>query len=80
VDFFQGWADDVDFKNKTITIEEAVDEYVMSMYRGTPLLTPSHRLVHHRVWHLPQIGMRGTLGSREKRRGRRRWKRDECLI
>jgi NADH dehydrogenase FAD-containing subunit len=28
VDFFQGWADDVDFKNKTITIEEAVDEYV----------------------------------------------------
>jgi NADH dehydrogenase FAD-containing subunit len=28
VDFFQGWADDVDFKSKTITIEEAVDEYV----------------------------------------------------
>ncbi|KAL5412264.1 hypothetical protein PMIN06_009423 [Paraphaeosphaeria minitans] len=26
VDFFQGWADQVDFKNKKITIEEAVEE------------------------------------------------------
>jgi NADH dehydrogenase len=26
VSFFQGWADDVDFKNKTITIEQAVDD------------------------------------------------------
>lgn len=25
-DFFQGWADEVDFKNKKITIEEAADE------------------------------------------------------
>ncbi|KAI0611949.1 FAD/NAD(P)-binding domain-containing protein [Pyrenophora tritici-repentis] len=26
VEFIQGWADDVDFKNKTITIEQAVDD------------------------------------------------------
>ncbi|RMZ72058.1 nadh dehydrogenase [Pyrenophora seminiperda CCB06] len=26
VEFIQGWADDVDFKNKTITVEEAVDD------------------------------------------------------
>ena len=26
VDFFQGWADSVDFKNKTVTIEESVDD------------------------------------------------------
>lgn len=26
VSFFQGWADAVDFKNKTVTIEEAVDD------------------------------------------------------
>lgn len=26
VDFFQGWADAVDFKNKKVTIEEAVDD------------------------------------------------------
>ncbi|KAJ8109573.1 hypothetical protein OPT61_g7358 [Boeremia exigua] len=26
VDFVQGWADDVDFKNKTLTIEQAVDD------------------------------------------------------
>lgn len=31
VDFFQGWADDVDFKNKTITIEEAVDDPLQGM-------------------------------------------------
>jgi NADH dehydrogenase FAD-containing subunit len=31
VDFFQGWADDVDFKNKTITIEEAVDDPTQGM-------------------------------------------------
>lgn len=26
VNFFQGWADAVDFKNKTVTIEEGVDD------------------------------------------------------
>ncbi|KAH7081826.1 pyridine nucleotide-disulfide oxidoreductase-domain-containing protein [Paraphoma chrysanthemicola] len=31
VDFFQGWADDVDFKNKTITIEQAVDDPTQGM-------------------------------------------------
>ncbi|CAO2654415.1 Nn.00g111480.m01.CDS01 [Neocucurbitaria sp. VM-36] len=31
VSFFQGWADDVDFKNKTITIEEAVDDPAQGM-------------------------------------------------
>ncbi|KAH7410363.1 pyridine nucleotide-disulfide oxidoreductase-domain-containing protein [Phaeosphaeria sp. MPI-PUGE-AT-0046c] len=31
VDFFQGWADDVDFGNKTITIEEAVDDPTQGM-------------------------------------------------
>ncbi|KAF1848303.1 FAD/NAD(P)-binding domain-containing protein [Cucurbitaria berberidis CBS 394.84] len=31
VSFFQGWADDVDFKNKTITIEEAVDDPTQGM-------------------------------------------------
>jgi NADH dehydrogenase FAD-containing subunit len=31
VDFVQGWADDVDFKNKTITIEEAVDDPTQGM-------------------------------------------------
>ncbi|KAH5692304.1 hypothetical protein HBI44_163160 [Parastagonospora nodorum] len=31
VDFFQGWADDVDFKNKSITIEEAVDDPTQGM-------------------------------------------------
>ncbi|KAI8939021.1 hypothetical protein NX059_004864 [Plenodomus lindquistii] len=31
VDFFQGWADDVDFKNKTITVEEAVDDPLQGM-------------------------------------------------
>jgi NADH dehydrogenase FAD-containing subunit len=31
VDFFQGWADDVDFKNKTITIEQAVDDPLQGM-------------------------------------------------
>lgn len=31
VDFFQGWADDVDFKNRTITIEEAVDDPTQGM-------------------------------------------------
>ena len=25
-EFIQGWADDVDFKNRTITVEEAVDD------------------------------------------------------
>jgi NADH dehydrogenase FAD-containing subunit len=31
VDFFQGWADDVDFKNKTITIEQSVDDPMQGM-------------------------------------------------
>lgn len=31
VDFFHGWADNVDFKNKTITIEEAVDDPTQGM-------------------------------------------------
>lgn len=31
VDFFQGWADDVDFKQKTVTIEEAVDDPLQGM-------------------------------------------------
>jgi hypothetical protein len=26
VAYFQGWADSVDFRNKTVTIEEAVDD------------------------------------------------------
>jgi NADH dehydrogenase len=38
VDFFQGWADDVDFKNKTITIEEAVDD----PKQGVALTTDRH--------------------------------------
>ncbi|KAF2028773.1 nucleotide-binding domain-containing protein [Setomelanomma holmii] len=38
VDFFQGWADDVDFKNKTITIEEAVDDPT----QGLALTTDRH--------------------------------------
>lgn len=38
VDFFQGWADDVDFKNKTITIEEAVDD----PKQGMALTTDRH--------------------------------------
>lgn len=31
VGFFQGWADDVDFKNKTITIEEAIADPTQGM-------------------------------------------------
>lgn len=31
LDFFQGWADDVDFKTKTVTIEEAVDDPTQGM-------------------------------------------------
>ncbi|OAL45042.1 FAD/NAD(P)-binding domain-containing protein [Pyrenochaeta sp. DS3sAY3a] len=31
VSFFQGWADDVDFKKKTITIEQAVDDPMQGM-------------------------------------------------
>ncbi|KAI4638943.1 hypothetical protein J4E93_009693 [Alternaria ventricosa] len=38
VDFFQGWADDVDFKNRTITIEEAVDD----PKQGVALTTDRH--------------------------------------
>tara|TARA_R110002003_G_scaffold63_6_gene5839 strand:- start:10725 stop:11750 length:1026 start_codon:yes stop_codon:yes gene_type:complete len=38
VDFFQGWADDVDFKNKTVTIEEAVDD----PKQGMALTTDRH--------------------------------------
>ena len=38
MDFFQGWADDVDFKNKTITIEEAVDDPT----QGLALTTDRH--------------------------------------
>jgi NADH dehydrogenase FAD-containing subunit len=38
VEFFQGWADDVDFKNKTITIEEAVDD----PKQGVALTTDRH--------------------------------------
>ncbi|KAH7080669.1 pyridine nucleotide-disulfide oxidoreductase-domain-containing protein [Paraphoma chrysanthemicola] len=38
VDFFQGWADDVDFKNKTITIEQAVDDPT----QGLALTTDRH--------------------------------------
>jgi NADH dehydrogenase FAD-containing subunit len=38
VDFFQGWADDVDFKNKTITIEQAVDDPL----QGLALTTDRH--------------------------------------
>jgi NADH dehydrogenase FAD-containing subunit len=38
VEFFQGWADDVDFKNKTITIEEAVDD----PKQGIALTTDRH--------------------------------------
>jgi len=38
VDFFQGWADDVDFKNKTITIEQAVDD----PFQGLSLTTDRH--------------------------------------
>ncbi|KAL1793834.1 hypothetical protein ACET3X_007255 [Alternaria dauci] len=38
VEFFQGWADDVDFKNRTITIEEAVDD----PKQGVALTTDRH--------------------------------------
>ncbi|KAF1835050.1 hypothetical protein BDW02DRAFT_496952 [Decorospora gaudefroyi] len=38
VDFFQGWADDINFKNKTITIEEAVDD----PRQGVALTTDRH--------------------------------------
>jgi NADH dehydrogenase FAD-containing subunit len=38
VTFFQGWADDVDFKNKTITIEQAVDDPM----QGLALTTDRH--------------------------------------
>ncbi|KAF2745680.1 FAD/NAD(P)-binding domain-containing protein [Sporormia fimetaria CBS 119925] len=38
VDFFQGWADDVDFKNKKITIEEAVED----PWQGLALTTDRH--------------------------------------
>ena len=31
VDYFQGWADAVDFENKTVTIEEAVDDPTQGM-------------------------------------------------
>lgn len=31
VNYFQGWADGVDFKNKTITIEESVDDPTTSL-------------------------------------------------
>lgn len=38
VEFLQGWADDVDFKNRTITIEEAVDD----PKQGVALTTDRH--------------------------------------
>lgn len=38
VEFFQGWADDVDFKNKTISVEEAVDD----PSQGMALTTDRH--------------------------------------
>ncbi|KAG9190022.1 NADH dehydrogenase [Alternaria panax] len=38
VEFFQGWADDVDFKNRTITVEEAVDD----PRQGVALTTDRH--------------------------------------
>ncbi|RAR09100.1 frequency clock protein [Stemphylium lycopersici] len=38
VEFFQGWADDVDFKNRSITIEEAVDD----PRQGVALTTDRH--------------------------------------
>ena len=38
VEFIQGWADDVDFKNKTITVEEAVDD----PRQGIALTTDRH--------------------------------------
>ncbi len=38
VNFFQGWADDVDFKNRTISIEEAVDD----PQQGTALTADRH--------------------------------------
>jgi NADH dehydrogenase FAD-containing subunit len=38
VEFFQGWADDVDFKNKTISVEEAVDD----PKQGIALTTDRH--------------------------------------
>ncbi|KAL6707851.1 hypothetical protein ACN47E_003751 [Coniothyrium glycines] len=38
VEFFQGWADDVDFKDKTVSIEEAVDD----PFVGLALTTDRH--------------------------------------
>ena len=38
VEFIQGWADDVDFRNKTITVEEAVDD----ARQGVALTTDRH--------------------------------------
>ncbi|USP80120.1 hypothetical protein yc1106_07394 [Curvularia clavata] len=38
VEFMQGWADDVDFKNRTITVEEAVDD----PRQGVALTTDRH--------------------------------------
>ncbi|KAF2268636.1 nucleotide-binding domain-containing protein [Lojkania enalia] len=35
VNFFQGWADAVDFENKTVTIEEAVDDSSQGLARTT---------------------------------------------
>lgn len=51
VDFFQGWGDDVDFKAKTITIEEAVDDPLQGLaltkdrHAGETLEQRTHRRV-----------------------------------